>query len=76
MKRKPKFEKAGCFFRQGDGQRGFHLFNEFAVKDNDIFVYNKGILWKLRQAEERGRGLEKSQNERGKLIENEKFVFV
>ena len=54
MKRKPKFEKAGCFFRQGDGQRGFHLFNGFDVKDNDIFVYNKGILWKLRQAEEKG----------------------
>jgi len=46
-KRKPVLEKVGCYFEQGNGRSGFDFFKALKVSNNDIFVYNKGILWKL-----------------------------
>ena len=47
-KRKPKLEKVGCF-HSGKGERGFMFFEEFkGLKNGDVFIYNRGILWKLK----------------------------
>ena len=48
-KRKPKLEKVGCYFRQGNGDMGFTFFKVVEVKDGDLFIYEKGILWKLKK---------------------------
>lgn len=50
MKRKPKFEKAGCFFKTSSNE-GFHLFDGFTAKDGDVFIYNRGILFKIKKPE-------------------------
>lgn len=46
-KRKPKLEKIGCYFQSGDDSE-FHYFEKATVKDGDVFIYNKGILWKVK----------------------------
>jgi len=50
--RKPKLEKVGCYFKQGNGVAGFHFFNDVKVSDGDLFIYNKGVLWKLTKPKE------------------------
>lgn len=50
--RMPVLERVGCWFECGDGSYGFHLWNEksrIAVGDGDVFVYNGGVLWRLRR---------------------------
>jgi hypothetical protein len=54
-KRTPKLEKVGCYHWQGDGTDGFHFFErnpnvESRVKNGDVFIYNEGILWKVKKA--------------------------
>jgi len=52
MRRKPVFEKIGCYFKQGDGVSGFQFFkNTQDVKDGDFFVYNRGILFGIKKGE-------------------------
>ena len=47
-KRKPVLEKIGCFFGEYD-HNGFVFFNkEEKATDGDVFIYNKGILWRLK----------------------------
>lgn len=44
-KRKPKLEKVGCY---SSGEiKGFSFFKNIELNDNDVFIYNKGILWRL-----------------------------
>lgn len=49
--REPNLEKVGCFFARA-GERGFCFFESFRKKkipvDGDIYVYNKGILWRVK----------------------------
>ena len=45
-KRIPKLEKIGCFSSSEEG--GFSFFNRVQLKDNDVFVYRKGVLWRLK----------------------------
>jgi len=50
-KRKPVLEKIGCSFSEHD-RCGFQFFYyETKIKDGDNFIYNKGILWKLKNPE-------------------------
>lgn len=46
-KRHPKLEKIGCYF-QGE-KRGFEFFKKYNVKNNDVFIYKDGILWRVRR---------------------------
>ena len=46
--RKPVLEKVGCYFEQGNGNSGFEFFKILKIVDNTVFVYNKGILWKIK----------------------------
>ena len=48
-KRTPKLEKIGCY-TYGTGyfpNGGFTFFEKIKLKDNDVLIYNKGILFKL-----------------------------
>ncbi len=45
--RYPRLEKIGCFYSVSD-KKGFNFFDkDTTIKDNDVFIYNKGILWRL-----------------------------
>jgi hypothetical protein len=46
-KRTPELRKVGCYTYGGDLTGGFTFFLKEDVCDGDVFVYNKGILWKL-----------------------------
>jgi len=48
-KRKPVLEKVGCFYANGKGDSGFEFFKALKVSNGDFFIYNEGILWKLKQ---------------------------
>ena len=45
-KRIPKLKKVGVHYLKYKST-GFELFDDVEVKDNDVFIYNEGILWKL-----------------------------
>jgi len=46
-KREPKLKKIGCFYQNSD-ETCFQFFNEKEiVKNGDLFVYNKGILFRI-----------------------------
>ncbi len=47
-KRKPPIDKIGCYFSTGENKSGFEFFKNVQITNGDIFVFNKGILWKLR----------------------------
>jgi len=51
-KRKPALEKIGCYFKQGNGSSGFAFFKTSKLSNNDVFVYNKGVLWRLKNKPE------------------------
>ena len=51
-KRKPVLEKVGCFYANGKGDSGFEFFKALKVSDGDFFVFNKGILWKLKESKD------------------------
>jgi len=47
-KREPKLKKIGYWFAQGGTKTGFEFFDlKEEIKDGQIFVHNKGILWKI-----------------------------
>lgn len=52
-KRVPILEKVGCYFGCGaDGNGGFSFFRNYQdmkLKDNDVFIYKEGILWRLKR---------------------------
>ena len=48
MQKRPKWEKVGCYFHTGDRKIGFEFFWGITPKEGDVFVYNEGILWKLK----------------------------
>jgi len=49
--RTPILEKIGYYFLQGSrGERSFKFFvSKGQLKNNDVFIYNKGILWRLKR---------------------------
>ena len=50
-KRKPVLQKVGCFYANAKGDSGFEFFKDLKVSNGDFFIYNEGILWKLKQLE-------------------------
>lgn len=48
-KRRPKLDKVGCYFSTGKKESGFHFFTDLPIANGEIFIYDKGILWKLRK---------------------------
>jgi len=48
-KREPKLKKVGCYTKGGEVYKegGFTFFEDFSLKDSDVFIYNKGILFKI-----------------------------
>lgn len=51
-KREPELKVIGCYFERGNGEYGFHFtgnkgINPYKLKNGDVFVYNKGILFKI-----------------------------
>ena len=48
-KRIPKLKKVGVHYLRyfPSKSTGFEFFDDVEVKDNNVFIYNKGILWKL-----------------------------
>jgi hypothetical protein len=48
--RHPSLDKVGCYFKNGTGENGFHFFSKNeSIMDNDVFIYNEGILWRVKR---------------------------
>lgn len=47
--RKPVLEKIGCYFAEGTGKEGFVFFSKQKIANGDVFIYNEGILWRLKK---------------------------